>query len=769
MGEDREQVVVDCPDRRMEVPDWTRAVAEAVPLPAALMTADGCVVHANRHMLQTTHDGPAGTGAPCLAQDWSGESLEGCQGLRSLLDEAVGAGSAVGTVRFGPAQPEDAGGAMQARAAVLPTGSDERTLILVTFQPSDASETLRQKVEMWETQYRELLQTVIYPVFVMDLDGKITFVNTSWEQRSGYASDEIVGRDSLTLVPPEFHSMCHDALRRAVAGQHVDDLAIQVRTKEGHCLDMLVSLAPVCDARGRVVQIVGSESDITQLKRTQEQLASSQERLRVLFEYAPDAYYLSDLMGTFLDGNKAAEELIGYPRTELIGKSFLKLDMLPRKQLPRAAGCLARNAVGLPVGPVEFRLRRKDDSQVHIEARTYPVKIGGQNVVLGIARDISDRKKAEEVLKESEEKFKVIFEEAHEGIAYLDDVGRVLDVNKKTLEILQQTKEETVGKHFIELGLLDAGDVPRFMTHFQQVLLGTHEPLNLSITNKQGEQLFLECSASVVHKKAGVRGLVILLHDVTERKRGEILLEGLNRDLQGSIRDLERSNQELRDFAHVAAHDLKAPLRGIATLAEWVSHDCADKIDDQGRENLTLMRQRVDRMIRLIDGILRYAEVGHGDRLVESINTGQVVAEAIEQIAAPQHIHIRVEHPLPVVCCERVPLTQVFQNLISNAVKYMDKPQGEIRVAAREEGEFWRFTVADNGIGIESRHFDKLFQMFQTLGSSSGGDSTGIGLAVVKKIVQMHGGRVGVESLPGQGSTFFFTLPKRDDLNATRG
>ncbi len=630
----------------------------------------------------------------------------------------------------------------------------------------EESDTLPRELQAGRTPSYELFQATMDLVLVADLDGRIVFANPSWQQHTGHSVREVLGSSAAALVCKESRLSYDAAVRRAVAGHLAENVAFRVGTKAGGALDLLANFAPVRDDQGRTVHVLVSGRDVTELARTREQLASSQERLRVLFEYAPDAYYLNDLMGTFLDGNKAAEELIGCRREELIGKSFLKLDLLSRKQLPRAAGYLAKNALGHPVGPVEFRLNRLDGAQVHAEIRTYPVQIEGRHVVLGIARDVSDRKKAEEILRESEEKFKVIFEEAHEGIVYLDDVGRVLDVNKKALEILQQARAETVGKHFIELGLLDAGDVPRFMTHFQQVLLGTQEPLNLSITNKRGELLFVECSASVVHKKGGVRGLVILLRDVTERKRAEILLEGLNRDLQDTIQDLERSNEELRAFAHVAAHDLKAPLRGIATLAEWIALDYADKIDDQGRQNLGLMRERVDRMVRLIDGILRYAEVGHGDRLVERVDANQVVAEAIEQIAPPAHMQVRVEGSLPVVFCERVGLTQVFQNLISNAVKYMDKPQGDIRVAAREEGDCWKFTVADNGMGIDPRHFDKLFQMFQTLGSSHG-DSTGIGLAVVKKIVQMHGGRVGIESQPGQGSTFFFTLPKHDDPSST--
>jgi PAS domain S-box-containing protein len=514
------------------------------------------------------------------------------------------------------------------------------------------------------------------------------------------------------------------------------------------------------DAQGQIVQIVGRPRDLTEIERAPEELRSSHERLRILFECAPDACYLTDLMGTFLDANKAVEELSGYQREELLGKSFLKSDLLPRKQLPRVAGYFARNAMGYPVGPVELRLNRKDGTQVQMEIRTCPVRIGGQNLVLGMARDISDRKKAEDSLRESEEKFKIIFEEAQEGIVYLDDAGRVLEVNRKTLEILGQSKEQLVGKHFIELGILDPGDIGRFLNHFQQVLLGTLPPLDLCITNQQGRKLYLECSVSLVRKKGATRGLVVMIRDVTERKQAEAMLEALNRDLKSTVEDLERSNQELRDFAHVAAHDLKAPLRGIATLADWIAQDAADKIDAQGRENLCLLRQRTERMARLIEGILRYAEIGHGDRSVERVDANALVAEVIEQIAPPPHIVIQIANPLPVVSCERVRLLQVFQNLISNAVKYLDKPEGRIQVGGVEEGDFGRFRVTDNGPGIEEKHFTRIFRIFQTLAPKNDSESTGIGLALVKKIVEWYGGRVWVESDVGQGSTFFFTLPK---------
>jgi PAS domain S-box-containing protein len=507
----------------------------------------------------------------------------------------------------------------------------------------------------------------------------------------------------------------------------------------------------------------GQENEIAipGLTRAPEDRTDAPERLQIVFDQMPDACYLTDLMGTFLDANKAAEDLFGYKKEELVGQSFLKSDLLPRKQLPRVAGYFAKSAMGLPVGPVELRLNRKDGTQVRMETRTCPVQMGGQHVVLGTARDVSDHKRAEESLRESEEKFKVIFEEACEGIVYLDDAGRVLEVNRKTLEILGQSKDLILGKHFIELGILDPGDIARFLNHFQQVLLGTLEPLDLSITNHQGRKLYLECSTSLVRRKGGPHGLVVMIRDVTERRQAEAMLEALNRDLKSTVEDLERSNQELRDFAHAAAHDLKTPLRGIVTLADWIAEDSADKIGEQGQANLDLLRKRADRMVRLIEGILHYAEVGQGEQIVEKVDANAVVAEVVEQIAPPPQILIGMDNSLPVVPCDRVRLTQVFQNLIGNAVKYMDKPQGRVQVGCVEDGAFWKFSVADNGPGIEAKYFERIFRIFQTLGPKDEYESTGIGLALVKKIVEREGGRVWIESEVGRGSTFFFTVPKQ--------
>jgi signal transduction histidine kinase len=210
----------------------------------------------------------------------------------------------------------------------------------------------------------------------------------------------------------------------------------------------------------------------------------------------------------------------------------------------------------------------------------------------------------------------------------------------------------------------------------------------------------------------------------------------------------------------VAAHDLKAPLRGIGTLADWIASDYADRFDDQGRHQLQLLKGRVTRLSELIDGILHYSEIGRVTNRREVMDLGRLVSETIALLGPPAHIQVVVRGPLPVAVCEKVRLGQVFHNLISNAIKYMDKPQGRIEVGGTDQGNVWQFAVSDNGPGIEKKYFEKIFQMFQTLAPRDQRESTGIGLSIVKKIVELFGGSIWIESKPGEGSTFFFTLPK---------
>lgn len=225
--------------------------------------------------------------------------------------------------------------------------------------------------------------------------------------------------------------------------------------------------------------------------------------------------------------------------------------------------------------------------------------------------------------------------------------------------------------------------------------------------------------------------------------------------------ELRNVNKELNDFASIVSHDLKAPLRAIRSLANWLAVDYADKFDAEGKEQINLLVNRVKRMHDLINGVLQYSRVGRIKEKIEIVDLKEIIQEVIDMIAPPKHIRIHIEKSLPTIYFERTRITQVFQNLLSNAAKYMDKPQGIITIGYAEFDGSIKFSIADNGPGIAEKHFSKIFKIFQTLNPKDEIESTGIGLTLVKKIIEMYDGHIDIESEIGHGTTFHVTLPKK--------
>ena len=246
------------------------------------------------------------------------------------------------------------------------------------------------------------------------------------------------------------------------------------------------------------------------------------------------------------------------------------------------------------------------------------------------------------------------------------------------------------------------------------------------------------------------------------RRRAEEALEQVNKDLESAVQELSRINKELQEFAYIAAHDLKTPLRAIGTLADWLSTDYSDKFDEKGQKQIKLLVTKAKQMSALIDDILQYSRVGKNINKKQEVDLNIVLSEVIGVIDPPQNIEITVENGIPTVLCNKTHIIQVFQNLIGNAIKYMDKPKGQIKVGCIEQDDFWKFYVTDDGPGIDKKYFEKIFKIFQTLSPRDERVSTGIGLSIVKKLVEMNKGNVWLESEIGKGSTFFFTLPKQN-------
>ncbi len=367
-----------------------------------------------------------------------------------------------------------------------------------------------------------------------------------------------------------------------------------------------------------------------------------------------------------------------------------------------------------------------------------------------LCSEISERKRVETRLKQ-ERDFSESLIASLPGVFYLlDEQGRMAKVNAAFLKTVGYSREEALAKNALDY--FPEEDKALAATTIQEVFAEGQSTVEAHLLSSNGmaTPYFL---TGVRVSLGDTSYLVGVGLDMTDRRAAE-------RQQARLLEELSQVNEQLQDFAYVVSHDLKAPLRGIKVLTEWLCTDYGDQLGGDAQENLQLLQSRVDRMHNLIEGVLQYSRIGRIEGDPGQVDVNEALGSIVDAIAPPEHIEIVVDGTLPTIEGEPTRIGQVFQNLLSNAVKYMDKPAGRIVVACRDDGDAWTFSVSDNGPGIEQKHFERVFKIFQTLASRDEYESTGVGLTLVRRIVELYGGRIWVESKLGQGCTFCFTWPK---------
>jgi PAS domain S-box-containing protein len=369
----------------------------------------------------------------------------------------------------------------------------------------------------------------------------------------------------------------------------------------------------------------------------------------------------------------------------------------------------------------------------------------------------SEHERMEQALIAAIQEWETTFNATRDSIMLVDKDFKIVQANHSTSRFFSKPLGTILGQTTHHL--LYGTDLPPDNWPLKIAMqTNKHEEAELYVSQKNA---WILVSADPVANDLGeIAYFVHIIRDITYRKKAEQTLAKLNIELNKTVKDLETSNREHRDFAHIIAHDLKSPLRGIGSIADRLIRQYSNKLDDEGNNQLRLLIVRARRMSEFIDGILRYAEIGYVVEEQHDVDVNSLLTEIIGESIIPDNFEVAIEQPLPIVRGERLRLKQVFQNLLSNAIKYTDKPKGQIKIGCTEENTFWKFSVADNGCGIKEKYFEKIFEIFQTLTSRDKTESTGIGLTIVKKIVELYGGKVWVESKVNEGSTFFFTLPK---------
>jgi signal transduction histidine kinase len=307
--------------------------------------------------------------------------------------------------------------------------------------------------------------------------------------------------------------------------------------------------------------------------------------------------------------------------------------------------------------------------------------------------------------------------------------------------------------------------ISQFQAQERQLLILRERTLE----NQEQVRGWVQLCMSIISVLASLSAIYLFDRIEHQRQEGEKQLETqaenvvqLNKILAQTNITLADRNQELDQFAYVASHDLKAPLRAIANLSEWIEEDLGGQVSPEVQHHMHLMRKRVERMDALINGLLDYSRVGRVQVPIETVKVADILAEVIDLLAPPATFLIEVA-PMPIIETRRLSLSQVFANLISNAIKHCNRADGHIQISFTEQGNFYRFSVSDNGPGIAPEYQSRIFTIFQTLEARDKTENTGIGLSIVKKIVESEGGSVWVESQLGLGSTFLFTWCKRSN------
>ncbi|MEA5598667.1 CHASE3 domain-containing protein [Rivularia sp. UHCC 0363] len=366
-------------------------------------------------------------------------------------------------------------------------------------------------------------------------------------------------------------------------------------------------------------------------------------------------------------------------------------------------------------------------------------------------------------IQEKKSLLKGIMENIVDGIITLDRYNHIDSFNQAAVTMFGYQPQQVMGKN-LNLLIYDTQETEKSQLNLN--ISATHQGLPMyALGNRQvGENFPVEISISDLEDGSGK---MVIIRDITERQQVRQKLEAnvqelsrLSLLLANTNQALTERNQELDSFAYIASHDLKAPLRGIVNLSQWLEEDAKDNLAPENQEQLQLLRKRVYRMETLIDGLLQYSRVGRTQTSSEKVDVSELLAEITDSLNPPATFNIEIAPEMPVFITKKLLLSQVFANLISNAIKHHPRDDGNLKISVEDSGEFYQFIVADDGRGIDPKNNDKVFTIFQTLESRDRKENTGVGLSIVKKIVESEGGKISLDSEFGKGATFRFTWLK---------
>jgi len=498
-------------------------------------------------------------------------------------------------------------------------------------------------------------------------------------------------------------------------------------------------------------RIVVSIKDITERKRAEEALRESEERYKNLFQNNHAVMLIIDPdNAAILDVNPAACVYYGWSREELLKKKIDEINTLTTEEV-YAEMQLARTEKR---NHFIFKHRRADGSIRDVDVYSGPLVMAGKDLLYSIVHDITDRKRAEELLRTSEAKYRLVVENANEAIAVAQD-GMLKFVNRMAIDLTGYSEQDLTSRPFPEF--VHPDDRGMVVEHYLRRLKGdvSQSRYVFRLMVRDGSIKWLEISA-VLFDWEGNPATLNFFSDVTERKKAE-------EEIRRKAKDLQEKNDELTRFTAAVLHDLRSPLITIQTFQGYLEQDIPSQDAARIKKDLGYIRNAADKIGRLIDELLRLSRIGRIINPSEDASLQAIVQEALDLVAGritKRGVRVDITEEPVLLWGDRTRLVEVFLNLVDNAAKFMGaEPAPRVEIGVEQAGGEMVLYVRDNGIGIDPRVQPILFSLFQKLDPETEG--MGIGLALVRRIVELHGGRIWVESEgPGKGATFRFTLAK---------
>ena len=658
---------------------------------------------------------------------------------------------------------------------------------------------------------QDLIEVLPIPVFFKGRDGKYLGVNRAWEDFFGVPRAAIIGSGVADLYPQnpataERHQAMDERLWREPGSQSYE---LPITTRDGRVRHCLYYKATFLRADGEVAGLIGTIVDITERTQAEQReaiehavtryLGTSQslgEAIRGIIQvmcerldwacgarwrlderenrlYCVESWCIDDARireflavsgrETFVPGKSGLIRRVLSTGTSVWVTDVTQKEDFQRAPLAVQAGL--RGAFALPVlmgervlGAIEFYSR---------DARTpdrwllqVTVSVGNQ---IG---QLMARREAEEAMRESEERFRSLTELGSDWYWEQDAEFRFTSLSRGIEAAIGVAASDFIGKRRWDADVVGVSDAD---WEGHKATLAARQPFRdfeYGRRDARGRIAWLTASGEpMFDANGGFRGYRGVARNVTRRKANEARIREAHDELEKKARELARSNEELQQFAYVASHDLQEPLRMISSYTQLIARRYGDRLDGDAREFMGFIVDGAARMKQLIEDLLAYSRVGTRGRELQPTESAAALSKALVNLRAAQEASgASVTHgELPVILADGQQVTQLFQNLIGNAMKFRAEEPPKIHVACEERPDLWVFTVRDNGIGLDPQYSDRIFMMFQRLHTKAEYPGTGIGLAICKKIVDRHGGRIWVESQPGKGCTFGFTIPRQPE------